>query len=277
MTTPRKRFSIGKFLFLVAAQFSLLLLGIRLLFPKLWALQTDFGFVSFLLTFLCMHLFFCFFEWGFHRYVLHVALLPWLSFFARQHTHHHNLTDIKAKNDTAGQGRIVLNEYPIEKEEQYESSAFPDYALSGFWLFFTPLFIGLQLCLPNAPILLGGYAALTFSMICYEVFHAIEHMPFHWWKRAIKLPRTGKIWEKIYAFHHFHHFNRNTNEAISGFFGLPVADWVLRTYHLPKHLLLLGYRATTQDIRVKPLLPIVRWMDSKSRYLQNWTRNRAQK
>ena len=275
MTTPQKRFSIGKFLFLVAAQFSFLLFGLSLLFPKTWAAQLDAGFGSFVLVFLGMHLFNCFFEWAFHRYVLHVAIAPWLRTFTVDHTHHHDLTNITIIRNRVGAGRIILNAYPIEKEEQFESSAFPWYALVGFWVVFTAPFIGLQLLLPQAPILLGGYAALTFSMVSYEVFHAIEHYPYEWWQRAIEHPHFGGIWRNVYAFHHFHHYNRNTNEAISGFFGLPIADVVFRTFSLPKRLLLNDRIATVEEFQVKPPWQFVQKIDTWARKRQAKLREAA--
>lgn len=275
MTTPQKRFSIGKFLFLVALQFSLLLLGLSWLFPKTWAVQINAGLVSFVLVFLGAHLFNCFFEWAFHRYVLHVTVVRWLHTFNVDHTHHHDLTNISLIRNRTGAGRIVLNVYPIEKEEQFEASAFPSYALCGFWAVFTAPFIGLQLLLPHAPILLGGYAALTFSMVSYEVFHAVEHYPYEWWQRAIEHPRFGSVWRNVYAFHHFHHYNRNTNEAISGFFGLPIADVVFRTFSLPKRLLLNDRIATVEEFQVKPPWQFVQRIDTWARKRQAKLRQAA--
>lgn len=267
--TTHKRFSIGKFLFLVAAQFMLLLLGMHMLFPKLWAVQIDFGFVYCLLLvpiFVCMLVINTFFEWGFHIFVLHYTIFPWFKHLNKQHTLHHTLTTIKLT-----QGRIILNEYPIDKEEKYEASSFPWYALAGFLAFFSFLLIPVQLfLLPNSPVLLGGYAAVTFSMILYEVFHAMEHFPYEWWEHAVQHSRLRRFWKKVYGFHHFHHFNIFTNEAISGFFGLPLADWAFGTYHMPKELLLSGRVATIAETEVKPPRRFVVW-------LMNWARTRQSK
>src|ERR1051326_4620451 len=86
----------------------------------------------------------CFFEWAFHRYVLHSVTTTWLTRFARGHRSHHGLTSIKLQPVTEGSDRYVLNRYPITEQEQYEDSAFPIYALIAFWAFFTPLLAGLQ-------------------------------------------------------------------------------------------------------------------------------------
>ena len=62
-----------------------------------------------------------------------------------------------------------------------------------------------------------------------------------------------------------HHANISCNEAISGFFGLPLADWILGTYHQPKELLLEGRLATAKDFAVPAPPPLVRWLDGWAR------------
>lgn len=206
-----------------------------------------------------------FFEWGFHRYVLHSVTARWLAWFARGHRNHHGLTPIRLQPVAAGSDRYVLNRYPIVEEAQHVDSAFPVYALVAFWALFTPVLIGIQLVLPNLPILLAGYTAITWSMCVYEILHAIEHQPYDWWKRATEHPRLGSIWRKLYGFHHMHHANISCNEAISGFFGLPIPDWVFGTYHQPKDLLLEGRLATAKDFAVPAPPAWVRGLDSWAR------------
>ena len=265
MDRPRRPFSIWRFSLQLFLQFALLLIGLRFLAPALWAQQVAAGPGAFVLVFLGMHLFTCFFEWGFHRYVLHSVTVSWLGRFARGHRNHHALTNIQLRRDLAGPGRIVLNRYPIVDEEQFEDAAFPVYSLAAFWLLFTPLLIVVQLLLPHAPIYLGGYAAITWAMATYEVFHGIEHFPYPWWERATLHPRFGGLWRKVYGFHHFHHANVGSNEAISGFFGLPLADWLFRTYHQPQDLLLHGRMATAKEFAVRPPWPFVTWLDRWAR------------
>ncbi len=265
MTRVRRRFSIRRFSIQALVQYGLLLVAFRILLPAVWADQFAAGGLALLFTFLGIHLFLCFFEWGFHRYILHAVMAPWLQGFARGHRHHHGLTPIRLRPVEAGSDRYVLNRYPIVEEEQHEDSAFPPYATVAFWLLFTPLFIGLQLLLPRLPILMSGYAAVTWSMCLYEILHAIEHQSYDWWKRATEHPRLGGIWRKLYGFHHMHHANISCNEAISGFFGLPIADWALGTYHQPKELLLEGRLATAKDFAIHPPPPLVRWMDGWAR------------
>lgn len=262
---PAKKFSIFWFSVQVVAQVVILLLAFRFLFPTVWAAQFAGGFLPIAVVFLGMHLFMCFFEWAFHRYVLHSVTAPWLAHMAHSHRNHHGLTAIKLNPVAQGSDRYVLNEYPITEEEQYDDSSFPPYALAAFWLIFTPLLVGLQWLMPSQPIMIGGYAAITWSMALYEILHAIEHLPYEWWKRATEHPQFGGMWRKIYGFHHMHHANVSCNEAISGFFGLPIADWAFGTYHQPKELLLEGRLATAKDFAVPPPPAFVRWLDGWAR------------
>ncbi len=253
------------FSILVASQITALFMGISFLAPATWANQCAAGIGPFILTFLGAHLFVCFFEWPFHRYVLHATVHPWLAYFSRSHRNHHALTAITLRPNMAGPGKIVLNEYPIMKEEQYEDAVFPPYALLAFWTLFTPLLILTQQLLPRAPVFLGGYLAIAWSMFTYEVFHSIEHYSYEWWKTATDHPRFGWFWKKVYGFHHFHHANIGANEAISGFFGLPVADWFFRTYNQPQELLLNNRIATAKEFQVKQPWPFVVWLDRWAR------------
>lgn len=213
MTQVQKKFSIFWFSVQSILQLAALLVAFRLLLPGIWGRQIAAGPLAFLFTFLGMHLLLCFFEWFFHRYVLHSITSRWLQGFARAHRHHHGLTPIRLQPVAAGSDRYILNRYPITEEEQFEDSAFPVYAIAAFWAFFTPLLVALQLLLPHLPVLLGGYAGITWSMCLYEILHAIEHHPYDWWKRATEHPRVGGVWRKLYGFHHMHHANVSCNEA----------------------------------------------------------------
>jgi hypothetical protein len=194
MTRVQKKFSIFWFSFQALGQYALLLLAFRLLLPGVWTKQFAGGWLPLLLTFLAAHLFLCFFEWGFHRYVLHSVTNRYLLWFARGHRSHHGLTPIRLQPVVEGSDRYVLNRYPIIEEEQFVDSAFPPYAIVAFWALFTPLLIGVQLLLPGAPVLMGGYAAITWSMCLYEILHAIEHRPYVWWKQA-----TEHLWLPSHA------------------------------------------------------------------------------
>lgn len=274
MAETKKRFSILWFCVQLVIQYGLLLAALRVFLPRVWAGQIAAGWLPLVVVFLSMHLLMCFFEWAFHRYVLHAVTTSWLVHFARGHRTHHGLTPIRLQPVAEGSDRYVLNQYPIVEEAQYEDSAFPVYALAAFWVFFTPLLVVLQLLLPHWPILIGGYTAITWSMGLYEILHAVEHQPYEWWKQATEHPRLGVMWRKLYGFHHMHHANIACNEAISGFFGLPIADWVFGTYHQPKELLLSGRVATAKDFAVPPPPEFVRWLDAWARKRESHIRRR---
>lgn len=271
----RKKFSIFWFSVQIALQLSALLIAFRFLLPEVWSGQFTYGWTGVALVFVGMHMFMGFFEWAFHRYVLHSVVSSPLALFASAHRNHHGLTSIRLQPVRTGSDRYILNEYPITAEEQFEDSAFPPYAYLGFTAFFSPLLIGLQLLFPTLPFLLGGLFAITWSMALYEILHAIEHLPYEWWKKATEHPRFGLMWRKIYGFHHMHHANVSCNEAISGFFGLPVADWVMGTYHQPKELLLEGRIATAKDFAVPRPPRLVQWLDGWARRRESEIRRAA--
>lgn len=277
MTRTQSKFSIFWFAVQAIGQYIVLLLAFRFLLPGVWAKQFAAGWPALVLTFLAWHLFICFFEWGFHRYVLHSVTSPVLLWFARGHRSHHGLTPIKLQAVSEGSDRYVLNRYPIIEDEQNVDAAFPIYAIVAFWAFFTPLFVLVQYLLPKAPILMGGFAAITWSMCLYEILHAIEHRPYEWWKHATEHPRFGAFWRQIYGFHHMHHANISCNEAISGFFSLPVADWAFGTYHQPKELLLEGRVATAKDFAVPQPPGWVGWLDAWARKRESELRRRDEK
>ena len=95
MTRPQKKFSILWFGIQVVGQYAGLLVAFRFLLPKVWARQFAAGWPALLLAFLVAHLSLCFFEWAFHRYVLHSVTTSWLVRFARSHRSHHGLTPIR--------------------------------------------------------------------------------------------------------------------------------------------------------------------------------------
>jgi len=265
LARKRRRFSIARFALMVVLQIAVLFFGLHFAFPGIWRSQIEAGPLAIILVFVGFHLFLSFFEWFFHRYVLHFVTISWLRKFAKEHRLHHSLTAIRLRPASEGSDRVILNEYPITQEEQFESSAFPFYALTVFWLVFTPLVVGLQLAWPKLPFLLGGYAAIAWSMGLYEILHAIDHWPYEWWRRAIEHRVFGAFWKPVYGFHLMHHANVACNEAISGFFWLPVPDWCFGTHHQPKQLLLEGRKATAKEFTIRPPHGFVRKLDRWAR------------
>jgi len=190
-----------------------------------------------------------------------------LKIFTRAHRRHHGLTHIVRKGGSTTGGAVpIQNRYPITDASQHEASFFPYYyALTLFVLTEAPLFISLQWMFPGAPILLGGITALLISYVLYEILHAIEHLSYEtWWKKKVEHPVFGKLWTSIYGFHQMHHVNTGCNEAISGFFGLPLADWLFGTYKQPHELPLPDRLATEEDFRASRPMWLIRWLDVKA-------------
>ena len=99
-------------------------------------------------------------------------------------------------------------------------------------------------------------------MTLYELFHAIEHLPYEsFWKRKVEHPRFGRYWEMIYAFHVRHHANVLCNESVSGFFGYPLPDLVFKTYMCSRVVLLDNVPAFLQDFETPVPCWFIRVLD----------------
>lgn len=213
-----------------------LLACVRFLAPGVWDAQFLASPVRLVAVFALVSLFNAFMEYLFHRYVLHKPAMRWLSRFYRLHTRHHGLTRIARRSGRVGGRKLVFieNRFPITEPEQHEASFFPWYSLAAFGLLLTPLLAALQWIAPSFPWFLGGFAALAVSLALYELLHAMNHWPFETWLPLIEHPRWGRFWRPVYGFHLRHHAVIDCNESISGFFGLPVADWVFGTCLIPQ-------------------------------------------
>ena len=228
-------FSLPLFILTVVLTLAGLLLALRLLAPATWQAQFLAPVGGAIAAFLAVSLFNCFMEYFFHRYLLHTPAVPLLRRLYRQHTLHHALTRIARKPGRGGQGVLFIeNKFPIVEPEQGEASFFPWYSLAVFAAALTPLLALLQWLVPDWPWFFSGYAALAVSITLYEVLHAINHWPFETWQPLIQHPRFGWFWRPVYAFHLRHHAVTDCNESVSGFFGLPLADWVFGTCIIPQ-------------------------------------------
>lgn len=258
-----EHFSLSLFLFTVVATLAGLALVLWLLLPaQTWQEQLHSRGWTYVAAFLAFSLFNAFVEFFFHRYVLHKPVVPFLSRFYRQHTKHHSLTRIGRKQTPAGREvPFIENQFPMIHAEQHEASFFPWYTLIAFSAFIAPLLALLQWVLPSFPWFFGGLAALASSVTLYEVFHAIEHWPFEKWGPLIDSAKVGKFWRMVYSFHLRHHAVIDCNEAISGFFTLPVPDWAFGTFILPKTLYTDGEEwAPAQFVSPEPCR-FIRWLD----------------
>jgi hemolysin III len=239
---------------------------------SVWFVQIGTTAWQFAAAFLLMKLFNCFMEFFFHRYVLHKPVVPFLSRFYRQHTLHHNLTRIGRRRTPGGKEvPYVENLYPITEPHQKEASFFPWFTLVVFGCIMTPVLALLQWLVPSLPWFLAGYAAIAVSLVFYEVFHAIEHWSFEQWAVLIEHPRWGWFWRKVYSFHLRHHAVIDCNEAISGFFTVPVADFTFSTWIFPKSLYTDGGEWESSEFTSPRPCRFIRWCDEAS---NNIVRNR---
>lgn len=273
-----EHFSLPLFLFTIAVSLAGLVGLLKLAAPDaVWAVQFSAGAWRFVAAFLAIHLFGAFIEFVFHRYVLHKPVVPLLSRFYRQHTLHHSLTRIGKRYTAAGRAvPCVENIYPVTTPEQGEASFFPWYTLAIFGAVVAPLLAVLQWLMPSFPWFLAGFSALAFSLALYEIFHAIEHWSFERWAPLIEHRHFGWFWRKVYSFHLRHHAVIDCNEAISGFFTLPVFDWVFGTFILPKSLYVDGSEWSESEFTSPRPRALIRWCDAKSDELVKNRRGRAQ-
>ena len=273
-----EEFSLPLFILVVAVSFAAVFGLLWWLAPHaVWVTQVGGPAWKLIATFLAVSLFNCFMEFFFHRYVLHKPVLPLLSYFYRQHTHHHSLTRITRRRTPGGmEVNFVENFYPIVEKEQKEASFFPWYTFLIFAACLTPFFTLLQWLIPALPWFLGGYSALASSLLIYEIFHAIEHWSFEKWSPLIDHPRWGAFWRKVYSFHLRHHAVIDCNEAISGFFILPVADWVFGTCVIPGVLYKHGQSVAAEKEFLSPRpIALIRWLDRLTDRVVKSRRQRA--
>lgn len=261
-----KPFSPPLFVVNVIVSLAVLFGALALLAPGVWKTQWEAPWYSTLIVFLVAHFVNAGGEWVFHRYVLHAPLIPIFGIFWVKHTLHHRLTEVGLARGSPGKAGVVQNHYPITEPHQHESSFFTWYSCVAFGLVASiPLALA-QALLPTAPIFLGGFLALGFSLLLYEFLHMTEHLSYEgFWKRKIEHPRFGKFWRAFYTFHLRHHADIKSNEAISGFFGLPIFDWIFGTYVKPRILYENGSEGVVSDYAPpRPRFGFIRWLDRKA-------------
>lgn len=263
-----EKFSTTLFLITITLTLAGLFGALALLTPSVWHAQLAAGWLPVLGVFLGAHILAGFVEFFFHRYVLHAPLVPFLAYFYKQHTLHHALTRVgyqKGKHTQTEMPCLVENRYPIVEEKQFEASYFPWYSLAIFAGIGTLIFAPLQWLFPTLPVFLGGFLAIAWSLVLYELIHAVEHWPQATWDRLVAHPTFGRAWRKAYAFHLRHHADIRCNEAISGVFGLPVVDLIFGTYIDPETLYTHGKHAPAKEfVSPRPRFGIIRWLDRQA-------------
>lgn len=251
---------------------SLIVLTFAIVLPRsVWNTQWQAPFWKLVVVFVSMKMFNCFLEYVFHRYVLHKPVAAFLSYFYKSHTKHHSLTRIGKRRTPSGKEIPYVfeieNSYPITKPEQAEASFFPWYSLVVFSVVISPLLVLLQWVFPTYPWFVGGNLALLASLVLYEFVHAFEHWPNEWWDAKIEHPKWGSFWRKVYSFHLRHHAVIDCNEAISGFFTLPIGDWVFGTMIMPTTLYVDGGEWEEKDFVSPKPVRFIAWLDKVTQEL----------
>lgn len=266
-----EEFSLPLFVLTILATLTGLLAALRLFAPSVWAAQFLAPFWKGAVVFVAISFVNCCMEYFFHRYVLHTPAIPFFRRMYRQHTLHHALTRIARKKSSDGRGILFIeNKFPIIEPEQTEASFFPWYSLAAFTAVVTPLLVLLQWLFPSFPWFMGGFAALAVSVTLYEILHAINHWPFETWAPLIEHPFWGRFWQPAYAFHLRHHAVTDCNESISGFFGLPLADWLFGTCVIPQTVYAEGEEWTPEKFRSPEPRRFIRRLDAwADRIVQN--------
>ena len=209
------------------------------------------------------------FEYLYHRYLLHSAVLPFIGAMQSAHVTHHGLTNVQAPVHASQPDRLaeVKSEFPIEEKHQEESMMFPLY--SGFIfvaLFMLVLGIPLKLVIPGQPVLISLIFTVMLYYGGYEVWHAILHLPYErFWQ-----PRMKKaLFRRIYGFHLMHHWRPTSNMAIVGFWGVALWDHLFGTHRRPTRMPLNNAQVSYVDSKLrKPRWPISmfdRWQGGLAR------------
>lgn len=216
------------------------------------------------------------FEYLYHRYLLHSAVLPFMSSMMRAHVTHHGLTNVKASVKAQEPEKLapVRSEYAIIEKHQEESMMFPLYSISIFYAVFL-LLLGLpvKLLFPAAPVLVSTIFVATLSYSAYEIWHAILHLPFEKvWKPLMLKKSVGKLTSYIYGFHLMHHWRPTANQAVVGFWGVALWDHLFRTHKRPERMPLDKHFVNYYD----GSLPTPRWpiklLDKWQGSMMRWSR-----
>ena len=257
-----EEFSLPLFAFTVVATLAVLFAGLWWAAPSVWDTQLAAPLWKAVAVFLSLSMATCFMEFFFHRYVLHLPAIPGLGRLYRQHTLHHALTRIGRGQMKDGRRIMVVeNKFPILGPEQKEGSFFPWYSLAGFTLFMLPAMMLLNWLLPSYPWFVMGFITMAASLTIYEVWHAINHWTLDIWLPLMEHRVWGGFWRKIYSFHLRHHAVIECNESVSGFLGLPMADWAFGTCLMPRTIYAEGEEWHQENFVAPRPCRFIRWLD----------------
>ena len=107
----------------ILAHLVVLFAFLRFAFPWTWQQQLSAGWGAIILTCLACNLVFCFGEFFFHRYLLHIDSIKWLGKLCYAHRAHHKLTSIRFDD----RDNAVRSAYAIEALQRHG-------AMHGSWL-----------------------------------------------------------------------------------------------------------------------------------------------
>jgi hemolysin III len=267
-------FPYGRFLIVTGLQVAAFIVAYRWLFPDLFFAEIAQPWKIALWTFL-FGLPISLFEYLYHRYMLHSAVFPFMAVMHHCHAEHHGLTNVKAPITQREPEKMVpvKNEYAIEQKHQEESMMFPLFAISVFIPLFL-LFLGwLKFVFPGEPILISVMLCSTLAYSLYELWHAVLHLPFEkYWRPALTHPRWRRVTRHVYSFHLMHHWRPTANQAVIGFWGFAVWDYVFRTHRRPPRLPVPGAQVNYRDAQMKrPVWPIS-MLDKWQHKMVPWSR-----
>lgn len=269
------RFNFFQFIVVTVAQLAVVLLAFHFLLPNLFVaeLQNPTLLVG---TAFVLGLPLSLFEYLYHRYLLHQAILPFMGIMHASHKEHHDLTNVKAPVVARNPDTLVPvnNRYAVESPEQEEAMMFPGYALSIFYsIFLILLALPLKLLFPQIPAILGTIGAVTCMYVGYEVWHAIQHFPYtRFWKPLLYDRPYSALIRRIYSFHLGHHFRPKSNLAVVGFWGWAVWDYMFGTHKRPLNLPLPGESVTWKDGELPKPRGLVKLLDTWQTPMFQWSR-----
>ena len=216
------------------------------------------------------------FEYLYHRYLLHSAVLPFLKAMHRSHSHHHGITAVKAAVTPKEPDLLVpvSNEYAVEEQHQEEDMMFPVYALSIFQaLFALTLGLPFKLMFPGQPVFFSIITSVVLYYGAYELWHAVMHLPYdRFWKPLMEHQRVGNTVRFVYGFHLMHHWRPSANLAVVGFWGYALWDHLFGTHHRPQRTPLVGAEVNFFDADMRrPRWPVA-MLDKWQVKLYQWSR-----
>ena len=242
-------------LFWVALQTTAAILIYKFAFPNMFASEISKPWLIVLWTVL-MGIPLSLFEYLYHRYLLHSAVLPFLGSMHNAHREHHGLTYVRAAVTPKDPELTapVDNAYPIEQSHQEESMMFPAFAISVFFVVFTVLLaVPFKLVFKSQPIFFATLMSSVCFYLGYEIWHAILHLPYEkFWKPRLTRSKTTRY---VYGFHLMHHWRPTSNLAVVGLWGLAFWDHLFATHHRPERLPVKGALVNFSDAK----LAKVRW------------------